>query len=956
LGETAFPRQLYGEACPELVPGLRQHDESQAALDNLPAESPVARVAATKSSSDLTRKRSRPFGIATVLVLAACLGITGFAMRGLQHHGEAKHDRQLAERAQQMTALFTSVADNIQTLLTTGAAVAEATDGSRVAFRRAVVPRLSDASILSNAVLLDTSGRRGQVLARAGSKPLLLDSFDTACWNAIRAIGRSGRMNVIKSDERGGMSVLGLAAAPRPGSRYVVYSEIRVPEVLRYGSAGDSEGLDYAFYLGGEKPKNLVASSTSDLPISDNRLVTRISLGGQRPLLVFGDSRGDPGFLIPVRLWLVLAGGLLLTSIITLLVEWNRRRRVTALGLVDDLRTKNAALDTSDKALRSAELRYRRLVEELPLITYVDAVDDVASTLYISPQIEDLLGWPAEHWTADPQHFLDALHLEDRQRFLDENREHNDSGRPFETEYRLVTRFGRTRWVLDQAVLEVDADGKPVQSRGFMLDITRRKEAELAQAQAQLELRRQAELNRHQALHDSLTSLPNRMLFRERIEAAIGLSRSSGEPVAVMLIDLNHFKEVNDTLGHQRGDMLLQGLGARLRKIVREEDTIARLGGDEFGVLAQGVAPEDALSVASDIRAALGEPVSVAGLDLEVGASFGIAVFPYHGRDVEELIRHADVALYRSKETHTPTVYAAEHDHYSPARLRLLTGLRRAITDGELVVHYQPQVTAGTAKVGAVEALVRWQHPELGLVMPDQFIPLAEHTDLIRPLTLQVLETALAQCRAWKEGRREIGMAVNVTARDLLDVRFPEEVATRLVRAAVNPELLTLEITENAVLTDPVRAHTVLTRLAGIGVRIAIDDFGVGHSSLAYLKRLPVHVLKIDKSFVLGMASDEDDAAIVRSTIDLAHNLGLGVIAEGVETEELWHRLTALECDAVQGHYFAAALPAEEVLEAISSLAPHSPADENVVEFPRATGIPFEQRQYSDGPAEKTAL
>lgn len=849
------------------------------------------------------------------MTLLVGFALTAVSVRELGEANEAERERNLASRAQERAALFESITDGIGTLLGTAAAVAETTDGSESAFRRAVEPRLST-TVLTNAVLIDSAQRpAGRVTAVVGTRPRHLDKFDEECWEAIRTAARRGRLTVMPAGMSKGVQLLGLAAATRPGSRYVVYSEVVVPQGI--GPVDRETGtdeLDYAFYLGAESPENLVVSNTSELPIRGQRVVRRIAMGGARPLVVMGDRSGAPGLLSP-QLWLVLVVGVFVTAIIGALVEWNRRRRIAAVNLVKHLRIANAELEASEGALRSAEERFRALVEEVPLVTYMDALDELATTQYMSPQVVDLLGWSVEHWLSDPRHFIDAIHPDDRDRFLELAAEHV-SGKPFSLEYRLVDRLGRTRWVLDEAVVERDAEGKPVRSRGFMLDITARKEAEGA-------LEKQAELNRHQALHDSVTGLPNRRLFQMRVEEAVAQAAATGEFACVLLIDLDHFKDVNDTLGHQRGDLLLQGLAERLREIVRRDDTVARLGGDEFGVVARGVGADDAMAMAHGIRNALASPVPVAGLELEVGASIGISIYPTHGSDVDDLIRHADVALYRSKEVRLPVVYAAEHDHFSPSRLRLLTGLRSAIRNDELILRFQPQVTATSGAMEGVEALVRWQHPQLGLVMPDEFIPLAEHTDLIRPLTLHVLENALDQCRAWHEQGHELGVAVNVTTRDLIDARFPDAVAARLARAAVRPELLTLEITEGAVLTDPVRARDVLAKLSAIGVRIAIDDFGVGYSSLGTLKSLPIHVLKIDKSFVLGMAADEDDAAIVRSTIDLAHNLGLQVVAEGVETEDVWMILTALGCDVVQGFHFAQPLPAEQVV-GVASACPWS--------------------------------
>ena len=440
-------------------------------------------------------------------------------------------------------------------------------------------------------------------------------------------------------------------------------------------------------------------------------------------------------------------------------------------------------------------------------------------------------------------------------------------------------------------------------------------------------LRRQIEEIQHQAFHDGLTQLPNRALFHDRVEQALLLASRTRESVAVMLLDLDRFKEINDTLGHQSGDALLQSIARRIRKQLRESDTIARLGGDEFGILAPGADAAGALSLAETLRSAIGEPVFVADVELQVDASIGIAVFPDQGQDCETLVRYADMAMYLSKKTHQPALYSPEHDHYSPRRLALMGELRRALLNRELVVYYQPQANLQTGEIRSVEALVRWIHPEHGLLPPDEFIPLAEHSGLIRPLTRYVLDSALGQCRAWQDAGLEIGIAVNISGRDLLDLNLPDEVAELLERWSVDPSRLELEITENTILTDPVRARAVLTRLSALGVSLAIDDFGAGHSSLGYLKRLPVDVLKIDKSFVMGMSRDENDEVIVRSTIDLGHNLGLHVVAEGVEDSASWRRLGELRCDTAQGYHLGKPAPAEQLAEQLSRGRPSGELD-----------------------------
>ncbi len=428
-------------------------------------------------------------------------------------------------------------------------------------------------------------------------------------------------------------------------------------------------------------------------------------------------------------------------------------------------------------------------------------------------------------------------------------------------------------------------------------------------------LRQQAEVNEHQALHDALTDLPNRTLFHDRVGQALAVARREHVPVAVMIMDLDRFKEVNDTLGHASGDELLKQAGERLRAALRESDTVARLGGDEFGVLLPKVVDSAAaVSVARKLRKALEEPFTIHGLALQMEASVGIALYPEHGDDVHSLLQRADVAMYVAKEHPAGCeVYARERDEYSPDRLTMLTELRRAIDAGELVLHYQPKAELRTGRVSGVEALVRWSHSTRGLIPPDEFIPLAQKTGVIVPLTHFVLNEALRQCRTWQLEGLNLCVGVNLSARNLLDVNLPDTVGGLLAKWEVAPSFLELEITESTILADPIRAMHVLSRLSDMGVRLAIDDFGTGYSSLAYLKRLPVDELKIDKSFVQGMERDDNDAVIVRSTIDLGRNLGLRVVAEGVETDEAWRRLVALGCDVAQGYYLSRPVPAAEL-------------------------------------------
>ena len=419
----------------------------------------------------------------------------------------------------------------------------------------------------------------------------------------------------------------------------------------------------------------------------------------------------------------------------------------------------------------------------------------------------------------------------------------------------------------------------------------------------------------HQSLHDALTGLPNRTLFRDRIEQAITAGRRADVASAVMLIDLDHFKEINDTLGHHAGDRLLEEVAHRLEKSLGDNDTVARLGGDEFGVLLPALRrPGDANVVARQLLAGLREPFSIEGLTLEVDASIGMACHPAHGTGVETLIQRADIAMYSAKEGGGGhAMFEPRLDRFSPRRLSLAGGLRQAIQNGEIVLFFQPKAELETGTVVGVEALARWEHPRLGLVGPTEFVPIAEQTGLIAPLTSYVLDAALRQVRAWIDEGRELSVAVNLSARSFLDAQLAIEIPRLLEKYDVDARLLELEITESMLMLDPGRAQAVLERLSRIGLTLSVDDFGTGYSSLANLKRLPVDVIKIDKSFVMDMAIDASDAAIVRSTIDLAHNLGLRVVAEGVESHQAWTRLTELGCDLAQGFYVSRPLPAPDL-------------------------------------------
>jgi len=440
---------------------------------------------------------------------------------------------------------------------------------------------------------------------------------------------------------------------------------------------------------------------------------------------------------------------------------------------------------------------------------------------------------------------------------------------------------------------------------------------ELKDAQVRRERTRAEERIRHLAYYDALTELPNRTLFQTRLEEAV--ASDSNSTLAVMIMDLDGFKDINDTLGHLMGDLVLREIGRRLAVGVKEIATVARLGGDEFAVMLPSVGRNGAELAARKLIALVQEPLTVEGLNLDVHGSVGIALYPEHGQEAETLIQRADVAMYVAKQDRSGfVVYAQELDRHSPERLTLMGDLRHAISRDQLRVHYQPKVNLKTNQVFGVEALVRWQHPEFGLIMPDRFIPMAEQTGAVRPLTLWMLERALEQCLEWMKQGVNLVAAVNLSPRNLQDAELPERVRALLDVIGAPPAALELEITESVIMSNPLRALQVLTRLNRMGVRLAVDDFGTGYSSFSYLRKLPVHEIKIDKSFVDDMTQHHDDV-IVQSTIELAHNLGLTVVAEGVQSEETLARLRELGCDSAQGDFLSPPLDARGVVDWVRS-------------------------------------
>ncbi len=428
---------------------------------------------------------------------------------------------------------------------------------------------------------------------------------------------------------------------------------------------------------------------------------------------------------------------------------------------------------------------------------------------------------------------------------------------------------------------------------------------------------RMAMLREQEALHDVLTGLPNRALLRDTFSGMLRTVEDGDGEMAVLLIDLDHFKDINDTLGHHVGDMLLCEVARRLTSVMREGDLVARLGGDEFAVLAMagpGEGREASAALAERLVRVLDQPFDADGVRIDVRGSVGVALAPEHGKDMETLMSRADIALYLAKESRGCwAAYDPETDKRSPEHLSLLGQLREGIECGQIEVHYQPKMEVRSGRVVGVEALARWRHPDRGLLSPDQFIPMAEATGLIVPLTLEVLEQSLRTARSWRDHGWDLGIAVNLSVRHLTDAHLPEQVAAVLTRHDVPAELLSLEVTESTVMSDPLQAAAVLRGLRSLGLKISLDDYGVGYCSLAYLCRLEVEELKIDQSLVRNMDASHSDSLVVRSTIALAHDLGLQVVAEGVENVEALSRLAEMKCDIVQGYYFSRPLPPAEL-------------------------------------------
>jgi diguanylate cyclase (GGDEF)-like protein/PAS domain S-box-containing protein len=547
--------------------------------------------------------------------------------------------------------------------------------------------------------------------------------------------------------------------------------------------------------------------------------------------------------------------------------------------------------------------RYRELIEEIPALTYVAWADETGSRAYVSPQLTAMTGFTPGEWLAEPDMWVRRLHPRDRERVRREFRQACATGGRFASEYRILDREGRPLWWRDEGRALPGPDGTTRFVRGFVLDIT---EEKLAQ-QSVHQLR----------YYDQLTGLPNRHLFLKRLGRKLAEAIRSGQPLSLLILALNDFRKIANTLGHHNADLIIRELTARLEEVLGETDRVARLRAAEFGVLLPDADNGLATQMADRTLKKLEKPFTVQGLPIEVSASVGMAVAPEHGSEAEQLLRRADVAVQAACALGggTSVVYSPEREPHDPSSLTLLAELRQALETDQLVLHYQPKVDLKTHTVIGTEALLRWPHPKRGLVPPGEFITLAEQgTGLMRPLAKWVLNRAVAEAKGMTGNGHALPVAVNVSAKNLQDEQLVEQVTEALQAHGMPAECLQLEVTESAVMADAKRAAEVLGGLAKTGVSIAIDDFGTGYTSLGLLRSLPVTELKIDGSFVRGMVGDGgEDTAIVRSTSDLAHNLGLSVVAEWVEDQWTLDVLSTVGCDRAQGYFIARPMAADSL-------------------------------------------
>ena len=552
-----------------------------------------------------------------------------------------------------------------------------------------------------------------------------------------------------------------------------------------------------------------------------------------------------------------------------------------------------------------SKTNFRKLVEQLPYTSYVARYDqlDGLSFLYVSPQIESILGISTDELLNDPEIFNRQIHPEDCERVVAELSAARTSGKHFTLEFRMLARNGHVVWMWDDGTSTPDKTGDTFAIQGILRDTT-----EYGQTDNRLA---------YMAQHDALTGLPNRVLFRSRMERAMSRAKRGEHIIALMSLDLDYFKEINDALGHVTGDKVLQNVAKCLQKQLRDVDTIARMGGDEFTIILDGITHVDQISmVVQRVLDALALPMLMEDREIYVSASIGVTIYPLDTDDIDTLHKNANIAMYHAKQEgrNNYQFYSSEMNAGTDELVNMESYLRRALERDEFTLHYQPQVDVRTGKIIGAEALLRWRNVELGMIPPLKFIPLAEKTGLIVPIGDWVLKIACAQNKAWqKAGYDPIVMAVNLSQRQFRHNDLLATIAT-VLDGSINLEAryLELEITESMVMHRAEQTIATLNEINQMGVQLSIDDFGTGYSSLSHLKRFPVQKLKIDQSFVRDIHLDKNSEAIVQAVISLGRAMGLRVIAEGVETEQQLAFLCAHGCDEVQGYYFSKPVPSAE--------------------------------------------